>query len=48
VRNAQNALDGSLILNSIQGGIYSWRFKHPTVRDAFAVVIAEDRELMDI
>lgn len=48
VRNALNALDGSLILQSIQDGIYSWRFKHPTVRDAFAAVIAEDRELMDI
>ncbi|MBI3869301.1 MAG: hypothetical protein HY299_12335 [Verrucomicrobia bacterium] len=48
IRNALNALDGSLILQSMQGGVYSWRFKHPTVRDAFAVVIAEDRELMDI
>lgn len=48
VRNALNALDGSLILQSIQGGVYSWRFKHPTVRDAFAIVISEDRELMDI
>ena len=48
VRNALNALDGSLILRMHQGGIYSWRFKHPTVRDAFAVLIAEDRELMDI
>jgi energy-coupling factor transporter ATP-binding protein EcfA2 len=48
VRNALNALDGSLIIQTIQGGIYSWRFKHPTVRDAFAAVIAEDHELMDI
>lgn len=48
VRNALNALDGSLILQSIQGGVYSWRFKHPTVRDAFATVISEDRELLDI
>jgi len=48
VRDALNALDGSLILQSIQGGIYSWRFKHPTIRDAFASVIADDRELLDI
>ena len=48
VRGALNALDGSLILRSIQGGIYSWKFKHPTIRDAFATVIAEDRELLDI
>lgn len=48
VRNALNAMDGSLLLQTLQGGAYSWRFKHPTVRDAFAAVIAEDRELMDI
>jgi hypothetical protein len=32
----------------MQAGAYSWRFKHPTVRDAFATVVAEDRELLDI
>lgn len=48
VRTALNALDGSLVLQSIQEGVFSWRFKHPTVRDAFASVIADDRELMDI
>ncbi len=48
VLKALNALDGSLILQSIQSGVFSWRFKHPTVRDAFATVIAENRELMDI
>ena len=31
-----------------QDGICSWRFKHPTVRDAFATIISDDRELMDI
>lgn len=48
VRIALKALDGSMILQSIQDGTHSWRFKHPTVRDSFAAVIAEDRELMDI
>lgn len=48
VRIALNALDGSLILQSMQAGAYQWRFKHPTVRDAFATVVAEDRELLDI
>lgn len=48
VRDALNALDGSLLLQTAQAGVYSWRFKHPTIRDAFATVIAEDRELMDI
>lgn len=48
VRRALNALDGSLVLQALQSGVYSWRFKHPTVRDAFATVVSEDRELMDI
>lgn len=48
LRNALKALDGSLVIQTIQAGVGSWRFKHPTVRDAFAAVIADDRELMDI
>lgn len=48
VREALNALNGSLILQIINGGDYSSRFKHPTIRDAFAIVIADDRELLDI
>lgn len=48
VLSAFGSLDGSLLLNSLQGGSYEWRFKHPTIRDAFASLIAEDRELMDI
>jgi energy-coupling factor transporter ATP-binding protein EcfA2 len=48
VRNALNVLDGSLLIQVRQGQIYSWRFKHPTIRDAFASLVSEDRELMDI
>lgn len=48
VLSAFGSLDGSLLLNSLQGGSYEWRFKHPTIRDAFASLVAEDRELMDI
>lgn len=48
VRNALTALDGSLLLLVQQGGEYFWRIKHPTIRDAFAALIAENRELMDI
>lgn len=36
VREAFGALDGGLVLQSIDGGSYYWRFKHPTIRDAFA------------
>jgi hypothetical protein len=31
-----------------QNGNHLWRFKHPTIRDAFAKLVAEDNELMDI
>lgn len=48
VRNALVALDGSLLLQVQHGGTCSWRLKHPTIRDAFAALIAENRELMDI
>jgi hypothetical protein len=48
IRSSLNALDGSLLLQALQSGTYAWRFKHPTVRDAFAALVAEDRELMDI
>jgi hypothetical protein len=48
VGNSLNALNGSLVLQTLQNAAYSWRFKHPTVRDALASVIGDDRELMDI
>ena len=48
VRNALSALEGSLLIQVFKGARYSWRFKHPTVRDAFTSLVAEDRELMDI
>lgn len=48
VRTALNALDDSLVIQTFRAGGYFWRFKHPTVRDAFASLVAEDRELMDI
>lgn len=48
VRNALGALEGSLINQTRQGSGQFWRFKHPTIRDALASLVAEDRELMDI
>ncbi len=48
IGNSLNALNGSLVLQTLQSGAYSWKFKHPTVRDALASVIGDDRELMDI
>jgi hypothetical protein len=48
VRTALSALEGSLLVQNQQRGNYFWRFKHPTIRDAFGSLIAENRELMDI
>ncbi|WP_303908209.1 hypothetical protein [Thiohalomonas denitrificans] len=48
VVESMNALNGSLLLNTVSSGTHKWRFKHPTVRDAFAAVIADNMELMDI
>ena len=42
------SLKGNLLVNSIHEGNYCWRFKHPTVRDAFAAEIASSQDLMDI
>ena len=48
VRTAIVALDGGLLIQVQQRGSVWWRFKHPTIRDAFAALVAENRELMDI
>ena len=42
------SLKGSLLVNSVNEGNYCWRFKHPTVRDAFAAEVASSQDLMDI
>ncbi|HLN02104.1 MAG TPA: hypothetical protein VK335_22645 [Bryobacteraceae bacterium] len=48
VRQAISALDGSLTKLSLSGGQTKWTFKHPTIGDAFAEIVAEDPELLDI
>lgn len=48
VRSSLTALKGSLVNQVRQGETVSWRFKHPTIRDAFASLVADDNELMDI
>lgn len=48
IREAFSALDGSLVLTVRQSTGSVWKFKHPTIRDAFAALVAENRELMDI
>ena len=48
IRTALTALDGSLLIQVQQKGQYGWRAKHPTVLDAFAALVADSRELLDI
>ena len=45
---ALSALEESLLICVSEGGRAWWRFKHPTIRDAFADIVARNRELMDI
>jgi hypothetical protein len=48
IRTALTAHEGSLLILIRQDGQHWWRFKHPTILDAFAAEVAENRELMDI
>jgi hypothetical protein len=48
VRKAIGPLEGSLLIRVQAQGSQWWRPKHPTVLDAFAGLVAEDRELLDI
>lgn len=48
IRNAINSMNESLVAQSFEGEQYFWRYKHPTIRDAFATLVSDDSELMDI
>jgi len=45
---ALESLNESLLINILSDGDRYWQFKHPTVRDAFASVVASSYDLMDI
>lgn len=46
---AIDALDGSLLVKSLDGGgDHTWRFKHPTIGEAFSSEIGENAAFMDI
>lgn len=45
---ALEALNGSLALHSYTGGDFIWRFKHPTIGDAYAAILAQSPELLGI
>ncbi len=45
---ALEALEGSLVLHSHASGDSIWRFKHPTIGDAYATLLVQNPELLDI
>jgi len=45
---ALEALDGSLVFHSYIDCEFIWRFKHPTIGDAFAILLVNNPELLDI
>lgn len=45
---ALDGLSGSLVTYTVERGDASWRFKHPTIRDAFGEFIAGSGSLLDI
>jgi len=48
VREALQAMNGSLVRIVQSEGRSRWTYKHPTIVDAFATIVAEDPELLDI
>jgi hypothetical protein len=45
---ALESLNGSLVLHSHVGGDSFWRFKHPTIGDAYAAILIQSPELLGI
>jgi hypothetical protein len=45
---ALEALNSSLVLHSAVSGTAVWRFKHPTIGDAYASILVESPELLGI
>jgi energy-coupling factor transporter ATP-binding protein EcfA2 len=45
---ALEALNGSLVLHSHAAGDSIWRFKHPTIGDAYAAILAQSPEMLGI
>ena len=48
VRIALKSLKGTLVVQTHEQGEYFWRFKHPTIRDAFGALVSEEPDLIDI
>lgn len=48
IRRSLNSLNESMVVRVAGEGCIVWKYKHPTIRDAFASLVAEDPELLDI
>lgn len=47
-REALTALEGAFMSCAQENGQFFWKFKHPTIRDAFGSLISKDRGLLEI
>jgi hypothetical protein len=45
---ALKALENTLTVNVVEDGQALWRFKHPTVSDAYGMIVLNNPELMDV
>ena len=48
VKAALSSLNDSIVRRTKEDECEYWRFRHPTVRDAFASLVGSDPELIDI
>jgi len=48
VRGVLESLKGSFLVHGLEKEEYVWRFRHPTMRDAFAELMADSPERMDV
>jgi hypothetical protein len=48
IRNANAAMEGSLVAHAIEDGSHFWKFRHPSIRDAFAKDVAARPDLIDV
>lgn len=48
MRRALKALNGTLVVQTQESGEYAWKYKHPTVHDAYGALISEEPDLLGI
>jgi hypothetical protein len=48
IKGAMEVLNGTLLMHIVEGGQTYWTYKHPTIADAYAELIAKRPELIEI